>query len=40
MEDTHIANDFLEMVGNLSSVPVKVKYYGSTPELSQEGWGS
>lgn len=21
-------------------LPIKIKYYGTTPELSQEGWGS
>lgn len=34
------ADDFLNMLRNVGSVPIKVKYYGTTPELSQEGWGS
>lgn len=31
------ADDFLNMLRNVGSVPIKVKYYGTTPELSQEG---
>lgn len=34
------ADDFLNMLRNVGSVPIKVKYYGTIPELSQEGWGS
>lgn len=29
--------DFIDMMTNVGSVPIKVKYYGTTPELSQEG---
>lgn len=31
------ADDFLNMLRNIGNVSIKVKYYGTTPELSQEG---
>jgi len=34
------AQELLEMMTNLGQVPIKIKYYGTTPQLSQEGWGS
>lgn len=40
MSKTEAVQDFIDMIANVGSVPIKVKYYGTTPELSQEGWGS
>ena len=34
------AQELLEMMADLGQVPIKIKYYGTTPKLSQEGWGS
>lgn len=34
------AAEDLNFKGSDIRVPIKVKYYGTTPELSQEGWGS
>lgn len=34
------AQDFINIITSLGQVSIKIKYYGTTPELSQEGWGS